>query len=105
MPDASLESAWSCLAVLASGWSPSTPRITVAFAQEPLQVELCVGGCKILSGPWAMQTTCDGQSVSPIGGWQELCWQSDKKCDFLELGIELAEGMQLERQIVLSKPR
>ena len=47
--------------------------------------------------------SCDGQSVSPIGGWQELCWQSDKKCDFLELGIELAEGMQLERQIVLSK--
>ena len=42
-------------------------------------------------------------SVSPIGAWQELCWQSDKKCDFLELGIELAEGLQLERQIVLSK--
>jgi hypothetical protein len=102
-PDASLESAWSCLAVLAGGWAPASPRLTVAFHQEPLQAELCVGGHKILSGSWTMQTTCDGQSVGPIGGWQELCWQSDKKCDFLELGIELAEGLQLERQMVLSK--
>ena len=50
-----------------------------------------------------METVCDGQSISPIGAWQELAWQSDKKCDFLELGVELAEGVQLERQIVLSK--
>ena len=57
--------------------------------------------CSPAHGP--CETICDGQSVSPIGGWQELCWQSDKKCDFLELGIELAEGLQLERQIVLSK--
>ena len=102
-PDASLESAWSCLAVLASGWSPSTPRLTVAFADEPLHWELSVGGRKISAGNWTMETVCDGQRISPIGAWQELCWQSDKKCDFLELGVELAEGVQLERQIVLSK--
>ena len=52
---------------------------------------------------WTMETVCDGHSIRPVGTWQELCWQSDKKCDFLELGIELGEGLQLERQIVLSK--
>jgi hypothetical protein len=102
-PNASLESAWSCLAVLASGWSPPAPRLTVAFADEPLHLELCAGGRKIFAGDWTMETVCDGQPISPIGAWQELCWQSDKKCDFLELGVELAEGVQLERQIVLSK--
>ncbi len=102
-PDASLESAWSCLAVLSGGWSPATPRLTVAFADEPLHFELCAGGRKIFAGNWTMTTVCDGQPISPIGAWQELCWQSDKKCDFLELGVELAEGVQLERQIVLSK--
>ena len=89
--------------MLASGWSPATPRLTVAFADEPLHLELSVGGRKLFAGHWTMETVCDGQSVSPIGAWQELCWQSDKKCDFLELGVELAEGLQLERQIVLSK--
>lgn len=102
-PDASLESAWSCLAVLARDWSPASPRLTIAFADEPLALELSVGAKKILSGQWTMESVCDGQSVSPIGPWQELCWQSDKKCDFLELGVELADGLQLERQIVLSK--
>ncbi len=103
VPDASLESAWSCLAVLARDWSPATPRLTVAFAEEPLGLELSIRGKKILSGRWTMESVCDGQSVGPIGPWQELCWQSDKKCDFLELGVELAEGLQIERQIVLSK--
>ncbi len=102
-PDASLESAWSSLAVLASGWTPAAPRLSVAFAEEPLQLELAAGGRKIFAGQWTMETVCDGQSISPIGAWQELAWQSDKKCDFLELGVELAEGVQLERQIVLSK--
>ncbi|MEX2092215.1 MAG: hypothetical protein WD971_06035 [Pirellulales bacterium] len=89
--------------MLANGWSASTPRLTVAFADEPLRLELCVGGRRVFAGDWTMETVCDGQPVSPIGAWQELCWQSDKKCDFLELGVELAEGVQLERQIVLSK--
>ena len=51
----------------------------------------------------AQRNGCDGQPIRPTGAWEELCWQSDKDCDFLELGIELAEGLQLERQIVLAK--
>jgi hypothetical protein len=103
LPDPALESAWSCLAVLSGSWSPAAPRLTVNFADQPLRLELCVGGRKLLAGSWTMETICDGQPALPTGSWQELCWQSDKKCDFLELGIELAEGLQLERQIVLSK--
>lgn len=102
-PDASLESAWACLAVLARDWSTTSPQLAVNFADEPLQLELAVGGRKLFVGNWTMETVCDGQAVRPTGAWQELCWQSDKKCDFLELGIELGEGLQLERQIVLSK--
>jgi hypothetical protein len=103
LPDASLDSAWSALAVLASGWSPSSPRLEVDFSDELLRIDLHVGGVRLLAGGWTTETRCDGQPIRPIGTWQELCWQSDKKCDFLELGVELAEGLQLERQLVLSK--
>jgi len=103
LPDVSLESAWSALAVLASGWSKRSSRLTVDFAEERLKIDLQVGGVRLLAGRWAMETRCDGRPISPTGAWQELCWQSDKKCDFLELGVELAEGLQLERQLVLSK--
>jgi hypothetical protein len=102
-PDASLESAWSCLAVLARDWSKNAPRLSVSFSDDPLRVELVVGGRKVLAGTWTSETIAAGQRISPIGAWEELCWQSDKKCDFLELGIMLAEGVQLERHVVLSK--
>ncbi len=103
LPDASLESAWSALAMLADGWSKSSPRVTVDFSDELLKIDLHVGGLRLLAGDWTMETHCDGRPVSPVGAWQELCWQSDKQCDFLELGIELADGLQIERQLVLSK--
>jgi hypothetical protein len=103
LPAASLDSEWSALAVLASGWSKSAPRLAVDFSDELLKIDLNVGGLRLLAGAWTMETRCDGRPVGPIGAWQELCWQSGKKCDFLELGIELAEGLQIERQLVLSK--
>lgn len=103
VPDASLESAWACLAVAARDWEPQSPRIVVSFADDPLSLELSLGAQKVLVGKWTAETICDGRPVRPTGAWQELCWQSDRKCDFLELGVELTEGLQLERQIVLSK--
>lgn len=102
-PDASLESAWACLAVAARDWAPDSPRIAVNFASDPLAMELAVGGQKLFVGEWTAETICDGRPVRPAGAWQELGWQSDRKCDFLELGVELEAGLQLERQIVLSK--
>jgi hypothetical protein len=103
LPDASLDSAWSALAVLASGWSKQSPRLAVDFSEELLKIDLHLGGLRLLAGQWTMETRCDGHPITPTGTWQELCWQSDKKCDVLELGIELADGVQLERQMVLSK--
>ena len=38
-----------------------------------------------------------------VGEWENLCWQSDKRCDLLELGVELSDGLRLERQIVLGR--
>jgi len=102
-PDASLESAWACLAVVARDWAPESPRLAVNFAIDPLELELAVGAQKLFVGKWTAETVCNGHAVEPASAWQELCWQSDKKCDFLELGIELTEGLQLERHVVLSK--
>jgi hypothetical protein len=77
--------------------------LAVAHASDPLRVELHVGGRRLLAGDWTMETHCDGRPVGPVGAWEELCWQTDKNCDFLEVGVELADGLRLERQIVLAK--
>jgi hypothetical protein len=103
LPKASLNSEWSELAVLTAGWQKSAPRLAVAYGGEPLRAELHVGGSKLLAGFWMNQTTCDGRPVEPAGKWEESCWQSDKDCDFLELRIQLTEGLRLERQFILAK--
>jgi hypothetical protein len=66
-------------------------------------MELALGGARLVSGPWQFETTCDGRPVQVVGEWENLCWQSDKRCDLLELRIQLSAGLRLERQIVLGK--
>jgi len=103
LPDASLNSDWSGISVLSNGWSPSAIRLAVSYADDPVHIELAAGGERIFAGPWTLETTCDGVPVRVAGEWEELCWQSDKNSDFLELGVKLTEGLRLERQLLLGK--
>jgi hypothetical protein len=103
LPKPSLDSDWSGISVLSTGWSHSDVRLSVVYSDEPVQIELAAGGERLLVGSWQFETTCDGRPVRPSGEWENLCWQSDKRCDLLELGIQLSEGLRLERQIVLGK--
>jgi hypothetical protein len=102
LPKPSLNSDWSGICVMSNGWTPSAVRLAIAYADDPIQLELTVGGERLLAGAWNFETTCDGNPVHVVGEWENLCWQSDKKCDLLELGIELSDGLRLERQLLLA---
>jgi hypothetical protein len=91
------------LATLATGWKQSDARLAIAYADDPLLVELQVGGRQLLAGQWTSETFCDGNPVSIDGSWDELCWQSDKDCDYLELSIDLTDNLRLDRQVLLAK--
>jgi hypothetical protein len=103
LPKAAFDSEWAGLSTLATGWSKSNARLAIAYANDPLWLELQVGGRQLLAGTWTSETTCDDQTVAVDGTWDELCWQSDKDCDYLELSIDLADGFRLDRQILLAK--
>jgi hypothetical protein len=103
LPKPSLDSDWSGISVLSTGWSRSDVRLALVYCDEPVQMELAAAGERLLTGPWNFETTCDGRPARAVGTWENLCWQSDKRCDLLELGIQLSEGLRLERQIVLGK--
>ena len=68
-----------------------------------MEIELSVGHDELFAGDWTFRTTCDREPVSVVGEWEQFCWQSDKKCDYLELGIELSHGLRLERQLLLAR--
>jgi hypothetical protein len=103
LPDVSLNSEWSGIGVLASDWSRSAVRLAVAWAERPMAIKLSIGQDELFTGDWTFRTTCDREPVSVIGEWEQFCWQSDKKCDYLELGIELSHGLRLERQLLLAR--
>jgi hypothetical protein len=68
-----------------------------------MTVELSVAGEPLLIGAWTHETTCDGKPVSTVGEWEQLCWESGKRFDLLELGLNLSDGLRLERQIVFGR--
>ena len=103
LPEPSLNSDWSGIAVLAGGWSRRDVRLAVAYADDPLQIELSAGGERLLAGAVTSDTTCDGAPVQIAGEWERLCWESGKRYDFLELGIDLTHGLRLERQLLLGR--
>jgi len=102
MPEPSLHSEWAEVAVLRGSWSRVAPRLTVAYASEPLMAELVGGGELLFSAQWACDVRFAGQAVHAASDWVALCWHVDEGVDYLELELELDAGLVLQRQIFLA---
>lgn len=103
LPKPSLNSDWAGISVMANGWSPSDLRVSCEHSGEKVRIELAVDGESLLRGIWSSTTSVDGQRLEPVGEWEQLCWQSGRRFDFLELGQELARGVRIERQVLFGR--
>lgn len=66
-------------------------------------LDVSVDGEKVFAGAWRCATTCDGKPVERAGEWEQLCWETGKRYDFLELGLALTCGLHIERQILFGR--
>jgi hypothetical protein len=66
-------------------------------------LELCAGRDVVLSGAWDAAVELDGRRLPPVGAWEESCWISNRRVDYVELQLPLAENVVLERHIVLPR--
>lgn len=103
LPEASVESEWSSLAVMASGWDKNANRVVVDYSRPEMRVEVESVGRTLISGTWKTETQFAGKQLETIGDWEQQCWFNDDECDFLDLVIELSGGCRLERQLFLAK--
>lgn len=103
LPEESVESEWSSLALLADGWGKRANRVLVDYSSPDLRIEIESQGRTLVSGTWTAESEFAGRRLEPTGGWEQQCWFSDEDCDFLDLVIELSGGARLERQIFLGK--
>ena len=97
------ESEWSSLALLRADWAAGSPAIAVDYSQRAVQVDLWNLGRRIACGPWTTRSLIDGVELTAAGPWEQACWFSDADVDYLELCQDLAQGLRLERQIMLGR--
>ncbi|TWT35675.1 hypothetical protein KOR34_05690 [Posidoniimonas corsicana] len=102
-PEPSVNSEWSGLSVLAAGWSGKTQRATVSYDGRRSLLEYSAGGSPLLSGEWVTEVRIDDQLLSPVDEWDEQCWFSDDDCDYLEIELDLEQGVRLQRQVLVSR--
>ncbi|MEE8451417.1 MAG: hypothetical protein V3R99_05855 [Thermoguttaceae bacterium] len=103
LPEPAVNSEWASIGVLRRRWLRSTAQLTVLYHEPSLWTEFAVGKDVLWSGPWTADVRLNGQTVVPDSDWEEVCWVSDEDVDFLELELELTEGIRLQRQMVLAR--
>ena len=102
-PSPANHSEWSGLGVLSCGWGDKAPKIVVAYYGSELQIEIRNRGASLVRGHWPIDVRVNGTPLTPQGEWDCSCWYSDEDCDYLDLSIDLENGYELERQIMLAR--
>jgi hypothetical protein len=102
-PAPSLNSDWASVTIMADGWAQTDVRLALAYTSDPPTFELSVDGERVFAGAWTCHTMVDGKPVEAAGEWEQLCWETGKRFDFLELGLTLTSSLRLERQILFGR--
>ncbi len=103
LPRAAICSGRAAAALMRTDWTPAAPRLSLLYPGSECRIELAFGRDVLLSGGWTPEVALDGIIASPNSDWRQLCWVSDKKADYLELEIELGEGLRIQRQVLLAR--
>ncbi len=103
LPPAALHSEENSLAVLRRGWKADDERLVVRFAGQDCEIELIASGRVAVSGEWHAEVFRQDQPLAPVSDWESICWHSDADVDYLELQIDLAEDVILQRHLILAR--
>jgi hypothetical protein len=95
-------SEWSSAAIMAPAWSRHS-RLALTYSGRQLLMELALGTESVWRGEWSFEVQLNGSICEPTADYEEVCWTSDDEVDYLELEIQLAGGVRLERQMLLAR--
>lgn len=90
-------------AVLQSAVEAGSDHLAVAYQAGRVNVTLSVEGVPLLDGAWQATVSVNGNSWPIAGPWELNLWHADADCDYLELTCLVAEGLRVDRQILLSR--
>lgn len=102
-PAAGTFSDWAHFAQLRTSSARNATRMTVAYDRAHLTTELESAGRTVWSGETHMRLVFQGEELTPTSEWEEVCWLEEDGADYLELSIDFAHGIELQRQILLDR--
>ena len=103
--ETSYQSEWASMAVMRSKWSKKSRQLGVTYDNTENRIELSQGRRVLISGDLQVQLDLDGQATngSESHDWEQIAWESDDDCDYLEIERDVATGTQLQRSFLLSR--
>ncbi len=95
-------SEWGESGVLRSQWRGRAPYLAFEYSQRSFSLEL--GANKpLIVGSTFPQIKFNGQSTTPIEGFEIVCDEHDQDVDYIELQMPMTQSITLTRQLILSR--
>lgn len=91
------------LAALRCDWRRRSPQLAVNHSSADFRSELSLGKTSVWSGLHSLEVRIDGQLLKPDGVWDQVCWESDRDIDYIELELSLAGGASVQRHLALAR--
>ena len=95
-------SEWGESGVLRSQWRCRSPYLAFEYSQRSFSLELGANKSLIV-GPAFPQIKFNGQSTTPIEGFEIVCDEHDQDVDYIELQMPMTHSITLTRQLILSR--
>jgi hypothetical protein len=77
--------------------------LAIAYGARKLGAALVIGRDRLFAGDWSSTSLVNQNEARFAGEWEEVCWVTDDDVDYLELQVELSEGVRIQRQICLAR--
>ena len=91
----------AAVTIMRTGWSCDSVRVSLEYRDATPRLEIAAGDRLLMEGLWHWHVSLNGQLLDAEGPWSVSCFESDRKASFLEIIAPLAEGLQIERQVVI----
>ncbi len=103
--ETSYQSEWAGMGVMRSKWSKKSRQLAVTYDNTENLIELSKGRRVLIAGDLQVQLDLDGQATNGLGAhdWEQVAWESDDDCDYLEIERDVAIGTRLQRSFLLSR--
>ena len=95
-------SEWASSGVYQANWARRSPKLAIDYSNQQCRLEIG-RDLPLLGGRVMPEIRLGEQLLEPVSDFEAVCDEQNDHLDYLELEIELSNGVRLQRQFILSR--